>query len=417
MRQAFCQRTSVVKFWGLPRGRLSYKTLYLPFETKPMPGRFLLLALSLAFCSAQAQFVAQPGTVMKTLANTNIVINSAGNTFLGDNSFDLSQANVVLALTNGGIVTHAQTVGGRSFLQIDSLRMDGANGELRSTWIVTKGITLKKGKLEVKNAAPDYGKLVYSGTNDLATGNDDSYIIGPMFMLGGGNSHTRTYPIGNVLGFYPAQLSGLSDATALFRMQCFAANSNNPAPLQISDLAQFEDIDDLLSDRFYQFNVFNNNSFAGAPIALSLNNTSPTIDISKNKAVIVEIDSLNSIKDLQGAVSNSFVKSSSNTTSKGGKYMIAASKDVAIKIHKLITPNSDGENDALVIEGIDLFPVNKVTLLDRWGGVYFTKSGFASGQTDIDYTKLVNGNYICIVEYTDSKGTHKPKPQMITVLK
>lgn len=381
-----------------------------------MPGRFLLLALSLAFYSAQAQFIVQSGTVLKAVGNPDIVINSAGNAVFGDNNFDLANANVILALTNGGIATHSHTNGGRSFLRIDSLRIDGANAKLQETWVVTKGITLKKGKLLVDNLAPDNARLVYAGSADLNTGNDNSYILGPMFMLGGGDSHTRTYPIGNINGFYPAQISGATDGT-VFRMQCVAVNGVNPAPITIADLTQFEDIDELLTDRYYQFNVFNLNSFAGGLIGLSTNNTLPTIDPSKNKPVVVEVDSLGNINDLQGAVSNSFVKSGSNTTAKGGKYMIAASKDVAIKIHKLITPNGDGENDALIIEGIDLYPVNKVTLLDRWGGVYFTKQGFASGQTDIDYTKLVNGNYICIVEYTDSKGTHKPKPQMITVLK
>ncbi len=379
-----------------------------------MAGRFILLVLSLAFYSAQAQFIALPGSTLTTTRGANIVINTAGNVNLGDNNFDLGNASVVIALKGAATLTHTHVdpVLNIGLLQIDSLRMDGGNGKLQNTWVVAKGITLKNGKLLVNPFAPDNARLVYTG-NDLGSsaGNPNSYVMGRMFVKG---SSTRTFPIGNANGFYPAQLNGVSDANALTRMECLGGTP----PMTLSELtAKFEDIEDLVVDRYYELKVFNLTSFSGSPISLSLNGTSPTIDPSKNKPVVVELDSLSSIRDLQGSPGPLFLLSGSNTTAKGGKYMIAASKDVTIKIHRLITPNGDGENDALVIEGIDLYPNNKVTLLDRWGGVYLTKVGFSGGQTDIDYTKLVNGNYICVVEYTDASGTHKPKPQMITVLK
>jgi len=74
-----------------------------------MASRFLLLALSLAFCSAKAQFIVQPGTVLAVVNNPDIVINSGGNVVFGDLNFDLSNANVVVALTgtNGWTLTHS----------------------------------------------------------------------------------------------------------------------------------------------------------------------------------------------------------------------------------------------------------------------------------------------------------------------
>jgi gliding motility-associated-like protein len=389
---------------------IGIKPYIYPLKPDQMTGRFLFLVFFLAFYSAKAQFIVQSGTKMTSLP-TDIVINSAGNVNLGDDNFNLTNANLAIALKGAAILTHSHA----TRFSIDSLRIDGGNVALQGTWVVSKGITLKNGKLGVNPIAPLNAKLFFTGEEvGSTTGNSNSYIVGPMFTAG--TSSSRYYPIGNANGFYPAQLSGVGDAAALLRMECFAV-SGTP-PIQLTDLtSQFEDIDDLVTDRYYQFNVYSASSFAGSTISLSLNNTQSIIDPSKNKPVVVELDSLLKLSDLQGSLNNLFVQSASNTAPKGGKYMIAASKDVTIKIHRLITPNGDGQNDNLVIEGIDLYPNNKITLLDRWGGVYLTKEGFASSQTDIDYTKLINGNYICIVEYTDSKGTHKPKPQMITVLK
>ncbi|HCW08074.1 MAG TPA: hypothetical protein DGG95_12000 [Cytophagales bacterium] len=378
------------------------------------PG-ILIWIFSLVSAAGYAQFIVPAGTVANATSNTPIVVNSSGNVVLGDENFDISNANFSLGLVGGTAgnqitVTNYYNTG---HPKVDSIRLDAQSAfNLFGTWEVTKGFTLKNGKITVHPLLSPSGKLFYTGS-DLGTGvgNDNSYIIGPMFTAG--SSTTRTYPIGNANGFYPAQVSGITDANAYVRMECLAVSGNYPIP--IDSLTKYPDISGMVTDRVWDLIAFNRSTYAGSTISLSLNQTDNILN--GQKAVIIQQDTLGNIKDLDGTLNNTFVEGVSKTSVKGARFTIAASKDVAIKIHRLITPNGDGQNDQLVIEGIDLYPDNKITLLDRWGGVYFSKTGFANNQTDVDYTKLLNGNYICVVEYTASGKTYKPKPQMITVLK
>ena len=71
----------------------------------------------------------------------------------------------------------------------------------------------------------------------------------------------------------------------------------------------------------------------------------------------------------------------------------------------LITPNGDFVNDELVFTGLEAFPINKLTVFNRWGNVIFTKSGY---QTDDirwngtrDGQELPADTYYYILEFAD----------------
>ncbi|HTH57750.1 MAG TPA: HYR domain-containing protein [Cyclobacteriaceae bacterium] len=51
-------------------------------------------------------------------------------------------------------------------------------------------------------------------------------------------------------------------------------------------------------------------------------------------------------------------------------------RDVAFKVDQLITPNGDGINDKLNVLSLDLFPENQVVIVDRWGGLIYSASGY-----------------------------------------
>lgn len=81
-----------------------------------------------------------------------------------------------------------------------------------------------------------------------------------------------------------------------------------------------------------------------------------------------------------------------------------------IVIYNGVTPDGDGKNDYFIIDNIELFPNNNVTIFNRWGRkVYETQSynsdgnvfkGYAEGKGVINRKeKLPTGTYYYIVEY------------------
>ncbi|MEO0552012.1 MAG: gliding motility-associated C-terminal domain-containing protein [Bacteroidota bacterium] len=86
-----------------------------------------------------------------------------------------------------------------------------------------------------------------------------------------------------------------------------------------------------------------------------------------------------------------------------------------ISIKNAVTPNGDGQNDFLMIEGILDYPGNTVTLFDRWGVEVAQFSGYTN-----DWDLIINGdyipagNYICVVELPEIGETVK---RSITVIK
>jgi hypothetical protein len=95
---------------------------------------------------------------------------------------------------------------------------------------------------------------------------------------------------------------------------------------------------------------------------------------------------------------------------------LAKSDEISVTIYKLITPDKDSKNDALYIQGIDAYPENEVTLLDRWGVVAANWKNFKNDESK-NFVDLAIGNYICILKYVKAGQSINVKPQMISVLK
>lgn len=72
-------------------------------------------------------------------------------------------------------------------------------------------------------------------------------------------------------------------------------------------------------------------------------------------------------------------------------------------IKNVITANEDGKNDRLIVDNIDRFPNNTVSVLDRWGVEVHKQDAY---NNDWDFKKggnyLPAGSYVCIVKLNDS---------------
>jgi len=71
----------------------------------------------------------------------------------------------------------------------------------------------------------------------------------------------------------------------------------------------------------------------------------------------------------------------------------------------LITPNADGRNDVLEFNGLDAFPQNKLTVMNRWGNVIYSKTGYQNDGQRWDGTRdgeaLPADTYYYILEFSN----------------
>ncbi len=72
-------------------------------------------------------------------------------------------------------------------------------------------------------------------------------------------------------------------------------------------------------------------------------------------------------------------------------------------IKNVVTANEDGKNDKLIVENIERFPNNTLSVLDRWGVEVHNQDAY---NNDWDFKKggnyLPAGSYICIIKFNDS---------------
>jgi gliding motility-associated-like protein len=56
--------------------------------------------------------------------------------------------------------------------------------------------------------------------------------------------------------------------------------------------------------------------------------------------------------------------------------VVVTQQEIDIAIAKFVTPDGNGENDAWIVSNIEKFQDNKVVIVDRWGSVIYTASGY-----------------------------------------
>ncbi|RXF67746.1 FG-GAP-like repeat-containing protein [Arcticibacter tournemirensis] len=84
-----------------------------------------------------------------------------------------------------------------------------------------------------------------------------------------------------------------------------------------------------------------------------------------------------------------------------------------LAVHKAMSPDGDGVNDFLLIEGIDKFPDNTVVLTDRNGVKLFEKKGYNNddkvfdGHSTLNGEVLKPGTYFYFVTYNDNGSTKR----------
>ncbi|MFB2119968.1 filamin/ABP280 repeat domain-containing protein [Parapedobacter sp. 2B3] len=86
---------------------------------------------------------------------------------------------------------------------------------------------------------------------------------------------------------------------------------------------------------------------------------------------------------------------------------ITDGSDFPVRVHKAVSPNGDGINEFLMIEGIKDFPENRVTIISKNGTVLFEVSGYDNGNKvfrgiSTGQLLLPAGTYFYVVEIKES---------------
>src|SRR5690606_731127 len=79
---------------------------------------------------------------------------------------------------------------------------------------------------------------------------------------------------------------------------------------------------------------------------------------------------------------------------------ISVTDETELSIPGGFSPNGDGVNELFIIEGLDAYPNNALTIFNRWGDIVFTAepynndwNGQAQGKHTISGNEVVTGTY------------------------
>jgi hypothetical protein len=345
------------------------------------------------------QMVISGGTFIASARGTTIATaNGIDNQSTGT---DLKNTNLILAATG---TSRSEVLVTSTPLSLNGLTLNSQTPyTVTGDWTVLSDLTLTNGKLVI-DKTPGNNKLTYQGINDLA-GNDASYVIGPIYVSG---SDTRTFPVGTTDGYFPAKLESIDPAEPGSPLG-IEAISGDPG------FTKSGTISDIFTGHYWEL-LISNVTLVKSTTQISLSSNKVVLS-GNNDPVILEKDQTGNQKDLGGSDQGAFIVSASPISGSGKRYGLAKGDVATLKVHKLITPDNDGANDALFINGIDEYPENEVTMIDRWGVPFKTWTNFSSATAaGTDFTKLAIGNYIVVVKYKGKKGQQHVQ-QMISVLK
>ena len=86
-----------------------------------------------------------------------------------------------------------------------------------------------------------------------------------------------------------------------------------------------------------------------------------------------------------------------------------------IKVPNVITPNGDGKNDVLKVDGIELYRQNTLAIFNRWGNEVFRSNG--GYQNNWDGNGLSEGTYFYVLKLVSREGISSSKTGYITLLR
>jgi len=364
-------------------------------------GIFILMAL--ASTPAWSQITIGSNVEMAASGTPDIAVEGIRD-ITNNSGFDFSATNFRLGLISGD-----QNVNGN--WTVSELHVSGGtNKNINGTVTVTQGISFATGILNVSNS----GKLLFTGSADNLTGaSDNSYVSGPFTVR---NSSRLDFPVGAVgIGYVPLTLESGSDTDEI-SVEVINNGANLTPEVNDPSLLQID------NSRYWQITSTGDIAVSESRVSLSMKDIVIDANLSP---VVVEADQTGGSAFSLGSASFDAMTITSSSSVTRSILAVGGSEEILVVIHDIITPyTTDEVNDHLYIENIGKFPVNKVTLLDRWGGPVKEWTNFRNysdaqnpNNDGYDFSALTPGSYICVAEYGNDAKAMKKSSQMVTVLK
>lgn len=370
----------------------------------------LLITILLIPSVCLGQLTVSPNTTLVT--NSNSIITTDGNIINASESVNFG-ANTEVLLTgasNQGISTSVPLI--FPILSFDG----GGNKGLFGNLFVSNSLNLINGLVFTQDFGDGNSLIILNGGNITKSG--DSWVVGPLAQQGTGE---KIFPIGTSTQYAPAILDNVrGDVTTVSGMQVF----RNDGSFSLANVPSNVDT----VSKAWVWAAFARD-FIGTGVTLPvLPEDQGLITGDDLIHVVLEGDTSRNLSENLGGFTGgsidggfSAVSSESESVNPGGDfvrvYLLGAERSTVPVIHNIITPNSDGSNDYLIIDAISVYgDANEVILLDRWGVEVYRKENFKNfNDTDNPYDgsfdDLSPGNYICILKYAGQTAK-----QVITVL-
>ncbi|MFV0566301.1 MAG: gliding motility-associated C-terminal domain-containing protein [Flavobacteriaceae bacterium] len=245
---------------------------------------------------------------------------------------------------------------------------------------------------------------------------DDSHVDGVCIRFG---ESEFDFPVGGNSYLREASISSSEDVNSIFSAEYFYENSdllfphsNRDPKIALIDNTEYWTVDKLDG---------NNN------VILTLSwhtNTTPSDITSLNEGEEIHIVrwDANSGKWIdEGGIMNTSSKTVSTPIQIGAYGVFTLAKvyvSTDVIVYNAITPDSNGKNDYLIIEGLENYPNNTLSVFNRWGRiVYKTQSyntannifnGYANVNTVLN-NELASGTYFYVLEYKNAAGNSEKK--------
>ena len=114
---------------------------------------------------------------------------------------------------------------------------------------------------------------------------------------------------------------------------------------------------------------------------------------------------ISSIEDPIGLRAGNYTVLVTDASGCTGTASIRLTQPLEFKLPEGFSPNGDGKNDTYVIGSIELYPVNKFLVFNRWGNIVYSKDNYANewdGKGN-NGTDLPDGTYFLILEIPGSE--------------